>query len=224
MMLNLTELCGFGSGAGLGKQDSAYITTVASGTSALEHTYTNVDIGKPDSSRIVVVVTQHYSVSPATTGITVGGSAMTLAKQNLSSTALGEVSIWYLAYPTGTTADIVVTKGGSNSVNITSVYALYGMTSSTPDVTSESDADPAVLSANITAGSFGIGAARTYLNSANNYTWVGLTEDYDNNPVSNNSYSVASQYLNATESPRTITADYASTGSGHYCAVFAAWK
>lgn len=221
-MLNINELIGFGI-CGRQRSESRFTGISLNTASAITWNHNDVAIGDPDGSRLIVVNTGAYSVSPAITGVTCNGVAMTKAVNRISGSALTDTAIFYLRVPAGDTADFVVTKAGSNSNgNHLAVYALYGVENDVPYITSDSVANPFVLSANVLQDTFGVAVAQTY-GGTGTFSEVGLVEDWEGSAWMTSKNDVScSQYFNAAESPRTmtITCSYVN----HHSACFAAWK
>ena len=192
--------------AGGGQASGALLTFASSGfkqVTSSTHTYSSQGIGVASSDRVVLV--SIYSLSlPDVQSITCGGVSMT--KIAGVTYSYGKSSIWGVAYPTGTTADIVVTYSSSSGVyfNAIGVYALTGTASdftkfdfgsdtasSTMSTTLDIPANGAVL---VTGGADGGSAF-----SAD----AGFTEDWEET----GSYSGGggSASLLAAETARTIT-------------------
>lgn len=99
--------CGFGTATG-----SPYTPVLAdsvSSTSGLTtYTFTGRNIGTADSNRYVMVcLGWSNSTTRTVSSVTVGGQAATVVATG------SQVAIYRIAYPTGTTADIVVTMSGA---------------------------------------------------------------------------------------------------------------
>lgn len=88
-------------------------------------TYSGVAIGTAHASRIVVVVVGSELTSATINSCTIGGNAMTAGDQGNQGVVYSR--LFYLAVPTGTTADIVVTYG-ANASSIQNHIAVYKVT------------------------------------------------------------------------------------------------
>ena len=86
-------------------------------------TYSSVSIGTANTNRMVVISANSLT-NAVPSGITIGGNAMSI----INSTS--GVYIAFLKVPTGTTADIVITGGGTYTQQI---YTLNTVNSSTSD-------------------------------------------------------------------------------------------
>lgn len=163
----------------------------ASGTNS-SYNFGSCDIGDEDAGRLVVVVaTSTKSVSPARafTAVTIGGNAATIhATEDEGDPGLGvnpsmSIAIASLVVPTGATATIAVVLAGNVDGACISVYALYGLTSTTPHDTASGSSNvggnPSDTIA-VQAGGVviaGYGAMGGTLGSA---SWIGLS-DIDQN-------------------------------------------
>lgn len=147
-------------------------------------TYSGASIGTASPDRIVVVCVGTELADSAPTACTIGGSAMTAAA-DAASFGNQNSRIFYLAYPTGTTADIVVTFGTTNpdsTQNHIAVYAVYEgeFSSGGTDTSDDMDAtDP------VTTGSIEIPSGGGFLgvvsgqSQSNAKEWTNATEDID---------------------------------------------
>ena len=198
--------------AGGGQASAALLTFASDGNtdyiSAGTHTYSSQGIGVASSDRVVLVSIYSLSLHDVQS-ITCGGVSMTKIRAANYDT-YGKSSIWGVAYPTGTTADIVVTYSSSSGVyfNAIGVYALTGTASdftkfdfgsdtasSTMSTTLDIPANGAVL---VTGGADGGSAF-----SAD----AGFTEDWEEiTTVSPGVAGGGSASHLAAETARTITA------------------
>ena len=194
--------------AGGGQASAALLTFASSGNknsiTTASQTYSSQGIGMPSSDRVVLVsIYSKGQLTKVVQSITCGGVSMT--KMRSVTYTRGESGIWGVAYPTGTTADIVVTYPAANiSRNFIAVHALTGTAgdftefdfgsdsaSTTMSTTLDIPANGAVL---VTAGSNTDGQ-----NSAD----AGFTEDWQENNTGSAFGGSAS--LLAAETARTIT-------------------
>jgi len=103
----------------------AYIGTVNDATSLTTYTFSAVDIGPAHPNRIIVVACLATGGSIRTmSSLTIGGNAMTGVVTDQSTVRFG--TIRKLAYPTGTTANIVATFSGAQAWCKIAVYSLIG--------------------------------------------------------------------------------------------------
>jgi hypothetical protein len=175
-------------------------------------TFSSQGIGTADAARRVVVAIHGSADNRSVSTVTIGGVSANGRAAILSASNAAE--IWDAIVPTGTTGDIVVTWSGTQRVTGISVYAIYDAYATVYD-TATSSANPSDLDLNVLEGGFAI-ATVTDVNS-NTTTWVGLTEDFDDNnlPLSR-SQSSASLLPTSDETSRNITATPSGTPSG-YC-------
>lgn len=143
---------------------------------ATSTTFTSVAIGTATSDRIVIVVVQ--SETSVVTGVTVGGVSATKAVEE--STIISGLQIWYAAVPSGTTANIVLSAGGTlNNTGIV-VYSATGITAAptqTKTVVNNTGASPTNLaSLTIPATGFGV-AAYAIASTASSIAFTNATSD-----------------------------------------------
>lgn len=102
---------------------------------ATSYTFTAANIGTAATGRRVLVaaVCSDNGISANITGITIGGNAATIVAQSTVNVSTNQTAFACLQVDTGTTANIVVTMDadGANNMQI-QVYALYGLSSTTP--------------------------------------------------------------------------------------------
>ncbi len=145
-------------------------------------TYTGVSIGDAAPNRIVVVNVTTELTSASITSVTCGGVAMNAGTQGNQGVVYART--FYLLYPTGTTADIVVTYGANanSTQNHISVYrvldAVYSSTGA--DQSTDMDATDPLTTGSTTIGTGGVmiavaGCATDTVAK----TWANLTEDLD---------------------------------------------
>ena len=88
-------------------------------------TWTSADLGEATSDRVIVVAVAGASAgSRQVSGVTIGGSAATLAARSSSFTMA--TGIYYLAVAAGTTANIVASFTGSMDDIAITAYSLTG--------------------------------------------------------------------------------------------------
>lgn len=99
-------------------------------SAASSFTATAFSIGQAASDRVIVVcIGSGGSSARQVSGVTIGGNAATLAVRSASIARC--TGIYYLAVPSGTTADIVATFSGSVDMAHFSVYSITGWASVT---------------------------------------------------------------------------------------------
>ena len=143
------------------------------------YTFSGHAIGTAAAGRVVVVAVSHHGGGGggAITALTVGGLAATYLVRSAQESN-SAVEIWAIPYPTGTTADIIVTlTGGSGSCGI----ATYAGTNVGGFVDSAiSNADPGTGTVLATKGSAIVGVMGATVSSGDTtFTWGELTESHD---------------------------------------------
>ena len=126
-MLSVNNLIGFGAGRKFFSANFVTAQNSVPGGSTTTHTFTGIDVGPANPGRITVVgVASRTAIS----GVTLNGNAMTEATEsaNVSLTT----AIYYLANPTGDTANVVVTLGANNSWCEAAVFRVLYADQSTP--------------------------------------------------------------------------------------------
>lgn len=152
-MLNVTDLIGFGAGGDLPAVVS-YIGSNSSPNNNTAYTFTAQNIGTASSDRIVVVGTTSNGNSLGISGITLGGSAMTKIAEGSNSNHFA--TLYYLAYPTGATADIVVTWGDGKLRCGIVVYTITKALSATPTHSNSAGASSTIVSTTINYNANGV--------------------------------------------------------------------
>lgn len=146
-------------------------------------TYSGVSIGTASPNRIVVVLVGTEVAAGSINSVTLGGSAMTPGTQG------NQVSVYarafYLAYPTGTTADVAVTFGAA-TLSTNNHIAVYSVTdavysSTGADQSTDMDATDPLTTGSTTIGTGGgmIAVVSGGSGTGGAKTWTNLTEDLD---------------------------------------------
>jgi hypothetical protein len=152
-------------------------------TGTTTRTYTGLSIGAADASRIVVLVVgaELTSGSPSSATIDYGSGALTMTPGTLGSLGAVFARTFYLAAPTGTTADFAITFGASQGATTqhVAVYRVIDGVFSSENGIGDTDADP-IDSGAITIPTDGgcIGVA-AFAADTTARTWTGITEDID---------------------------------------------
>jgi hypothetical protein len=147
-------------------------------------TYSTVDIGAADPSRIVVVVagTELTNGEPVSATIDFGGGAVAMTAGTLGDFGAVSSRIFYRAVPTGTSADIAVTFGASHADGTTQHIAVYRAVDAAvtaESATGDTDADP-ITSGGVTIPTGGgLLAISSMAADTTTRTWGGATEDID---------------------------------------------
>lgn len=145
-------------------------------------TYSGVSIGTASANRIVVVLVASELASASINSVTLGGNSMNAGTQGNFGAVYARA--FYLAYPTGTTADIVVTYGAnaSSTQNHIAVYSVTGAVYSATgaDQSSDMDATDRLTTGAITiASGGGFIAVAAGATDGTAKTWANATEDLD---------------------------------------------
>lgn len=107
----------------------SYVGTNNSASALTTYTFSAQSIGAANSTRILVVGAAAGPNNNSVTGITIDGNAMTCPAGAIQTSIIGAVSgLCYLAWPTGTTANIVVTFAAGQSRCIIEIYQVLGST------------------------------------------------------------------------------------------------
>lgn len=201
-----------------------YVSTATDTSNGAIYTFTGQNIGTPAADRYLVVEVGGSGGTTTLSGVTVGGTPMTIHVQ--SNNATGCSAICGLLYPSGSTADIVVTFSGSKNRAGIGVHTLNKLQSTTPVHTNSAfDSTNADVSTTINyqEGGAVIGAAWVVAANGQSWTWTNLTEDFDSTVESNDVGTAANKATTSTVSGETITATLSTTGKNKILAV-ASWR
>jgi hypothetical protein len=150
------------------------------GVGTTTKTYSGVDIGAADPSRIIAVTvgTELTSGTPSTTA-TIGGLAMTPGTLG----AQGDIGArcYYREYPTGTTADIAITYDASqgDTTQKIAVYRIVDGRVTGGSAVGDTDADPISSGVVTIPTGGGLLAISSMAADTTTRTWAGATEDID---------------------------------------------
>jgi hypothetical protein len=148
-------------------------------------TYSGVSIGATAADRVVVVCIGTELTSSVPTAVTIDYGTGALAMSARQSATQGAVNshIFSLPAPTGTTATIAVTFGGTNPTGAQNKIAVFRVTGGfeLPGVGSvaDTDADPISSGAITIPTSGGCIAICADATNGTARTWTGITEDLD---------------------------------------------
>jgi hypothetical protein len=189
------------------------------------HTFTAAVIGSVDTRRVVIVAvsaakdTGSWSANPVSS-MTLAGSGMTLAGSQILDPAISMVvAIYYLAVPSGATADIIVNLAAAAHPITIDVWAMVGQLSNTPSSTASNSATGTSISASLTIldGGIGIGVSGGNI-ASQSLTWTNMTLGAAS---ANANGSAASSYSTTVgAASRTVNA----TGSVPLGLTLAAWQ
>ena len=203
-------------GPAAGGVSSTYASSASQNATVNPVTAAAMPIGAPSADRLVVVCIADIrsTAQPRTiSSATIGGIAATIHAQigNSSGTTGPVLGIISALVPTGTTADVVITRSGLTQTIVISVYTLTGYVSATPTGTNTvavASGDPSTT-INVTGPGVAIGIWCGSSGTTATTIWTGLsTKDYDAvvAAVTNTEASSAHQSGLSTETPRTISA------------------
>lgn len=114
------------------QKDLSYRTVLTSSTDGDSYTFNNVDIGPPSLNRYVVFAVQNRSSDSAVEqALTVNGQTVDVL---LSNGGDDDFAFYGRSIPTGTTANLVLTKTSGSTFLAASigVYAVYNLSNTTP--------------------------------------------------------------------------------------------
>lgn len=192
-----------------------YIGKLVSTSAGAVHTFTSQNIGAAASDRLVIAAlsgnNNTYNVDIALSGLTIGGNAAAILRQDRPTSYPGNASISQLLVPSGTTATIVATYSDVINVCACHVYTLTNYALAAPH---HSAGNNYTASANSLSASLDIrtdGAAIAVVAGQSGSadltsTWSGLTEDADTDGTGYGAYSVASGSVMSAQAGRTISA------------------
>jgi hypothetical protein len=147
-------------------------------------TYSTVDIGAADPSRIVAVAagTELTGGEPVSATIDYGSGAIAMVPGTLGDQAAVSAQWFFLAVPTGTSANIAITFGASHADGTTQHIAVYrvldGRVTGGSGV-GDTDADPITSGGVTIPTNGGLLAIASMAADNSTRTWAGATEDID---------------------------------------------
>lgn len=198
-----------------------YGTEAGSASNRTTYTFAAASIGAASADRVVIVAAGGSSGSARTiSSVTIGGVTANVAVTQGSTTSVGgRVGLYYLAVPSGTTADIVVTFSGLMGNCRIATFAMTGHASGAPAATGADGSGTTTFNpnCNVVTGDVLICAS---LSDGTPCAWTNATEQSDATNEIN--LSTAKYTATSSETPRTITAVH--TGGSVGCAVSAAWR
>lgn len=200
-------------------QQTQSLTGLSSGT----RTVSGMSIGAAAANRIVIVGILHNdSRSSGVSNLTVGG--ITATQRATVTNASGSILyFWTAAVPSGTTANIVFSLGGTCDSLGVSIFRATGLSSAVPTSTSSSIADPGVTNISMPIGSFAIGISMSGSASGPpTAAWTNAQEQFEQRPSGQN--TTFSGAINQTSSGSiTVSCDWSNTTSGGRATLTAAW-
>lgn len=167
-MFMSSHLIGFAAG-GPSTKSKSFLFSGNNNTSLSSHSTASVPFGTPAEDRYILVVARTFSgTAPAISSMTIGGVSATAVVQ--LGSGVNRVAMYIALVPTGTTGTVAYTTAAASSQNAIGVYALYGLTSTTP--VASGNTNPTLASV---AGGFAIAAdaGNPLLGS-----WSNVTQDF----------------------------------------------
>lgn len=206
----------------------SYAATDTSSVSGTSYTFASTAIGTAAADRYIVlaVSSNGSSSNPTASSVTVAGTSCTKTAADTDvSSGRPTIALWVTnsAITSGTTADIVVTYGSTNSVCSIGVWAVYGITSATPTATQNtkySVGSTTTFSAALSLPTDGIviSAESSSATSATNISWSIVTEDFD---AAHGSFKLTGASLNNASGSVTPASTATSRNGG---IVAASWS
>ena len=210
-MFKTTAASGFGTGVNIIPDASLTYTAHAESTAnATSYTFSSVALGTEAGNRTMIIGCTTFGPGVSNciiTSATLGGSALTIEAHQNDSTIRN--NIMRIAYPSGTSADIVVNVTAVGYLCGIGVWAGYSI----GDKFDESDVGypSEATDINIPAGGVAIGYAINHNPNAA-VTWTNMTERFDDT-IDYTSHSGA-DITSATAVNPTVTCDWVSRDSG----------
>lgn len=151
-------------------------------------TYSSQAIGAAGASRIVVVAvgTELLNSAPTACTIDYGSGDVAMSAGAVATFGNQNARLFYLAVPTGTTATIKVTFGSTNPDGTQNHIAVYSVTGGIYSAEGSDTSDDMDITDPVTTGIINIPTGGGFIgvvscqNDTNAKTWIGATEDIDN--------------------------------------------
>lgn len=191
------------------------IAAAAPGSTAVS--FTSQSFGAVASNRIIIIALAGIAGgggSPTWSGVTIGGIAAT-QQINTNSAAGVSTAIFTAAVPTGSTGTVAATCSVAMTRVGLTIWSAYNLASSgTAANTAGSTAGTASMNINTLAGDVLVVAGHNNNQAAPGATPTGYTERYDSDPLSSgNTWSGGDFTATVSETPRTVTLTWASSGN-----------
>ena len=209
-MLKTTATSGFGAGGGLPDATVSFVTSTQSSANATSYTFSSQSLGTAAANRTIVIGCATFGPGATNciiTSATLGGSTMTIENHANDSTI--RASFLRLAYPTGTSADVVVNVTAVGYTCGIGIWACYGI--GDYDDTSNAGYPSESTDINISAGGIAIGYAVNH-NPTATVTWTNMTERFDD--VMDYTSHSGADTSSATGANPTVTCDWPTRDSG----------
>lgn len=203
----------------------SFIGSAYNAANQTSYTYSGVSLGAASASRrIIVGVVAGDNGDFDLSSVTVGGfAASAMGYRKFDSGGLWQVcALYVIDWPSGTTADVVVTANTGISYTDIAIYRAI-MPSASPGsvnsgtATGTTDASSTVV---VPAGGFAIGVYGHW-GSTNAVTWTGLTEVADVTAEGSARSSHAAQLFTAAQA--SLGVSVAASGSNNKTLLLASW-
>jgi len=188
-------------------------------------TFTAHAIGTASATRAVVALisAEDSATTFSVSSVTLDTVSMTFVVASTGTGNLIHSRAYILADTAGATGDFVVNMSESITSLTICVYAVYDLTSLTPDATNndfETASAAQTLDINTTSPGIALGICNS-ASAADSTTWTGLTEVTDDSN-GEHEYSTADLAPTSAATPLSVTCDWA--GGDDSSGVAAAWN
>lgn len=203
-------------GLGMSQKDSTpakvvFTDNAVDSATTSVYTFSSVNIGTAHPNRTLVIgAAGGASAATARTAVVkVNGTTMTQIVFDQSSNSV--CGLWLLPFPTGTTATVEVTWSPATGGAGIGVFACYGLQSLTARSSGSTNSNAAPVNLTIPRNGVGIGYKMAIRSSGASptYTWVNLTEKFDQTIVVN-----AYSHTGACDNFATSTVGLGVTATG----------
>jgi hypothetical protein len=182
------------------------------GTTSMTHTESGMSVGTASADRgIVVTITSRQRVNSVTLD---GNSMREDLNVSVGTGTVYHISVWFLAWPTGTTATLVLNMTAGTTSYFAAIYAVTGDGIALGDTASgggnAQTADAKTIALDMDAGAISV-YAMAVGNPGETVTWTDATEDdAEDDPGGNRRHEAASYAASGTETPHNATVDWAT--------------
>lgn len=192
----------------------SYRTRTFSTSDLTNYSFSTVDIGTAAANRhVLVAVVSRSAATQSISSATIAGISASIAYYPVVNTGDGFSHCGFIiaAVPTGTEGTIAVNMTGACVRMGISVWAIYGLKSTTPFASASQGGASATLDLNTPTGGLVFGVT---FGSSPSLTWTGITQDVANQEIENSyGHSVASDQNIVAATPRAVSRTGGGTGS-----------
>jgi hypothetical protein len=208
---------------------ATFLQRTTNSANASSYTFSSNNIGTASADRVIVAVVQFRPTSAAQTVttcvMTTNGGMTELAE---ASTNFGTTTIYAFSAPTGTTDTFTVTLSGAANGCALSLFQLNNSAAVAFDTLTDTTGVAGLYTGTIDceAGGCIIGGNAIITTAGNNFTWVGITERYDDTMQAdtNLEFSGASDVFATAQTGLTVSSTITSGGTSGSMAVVAISK